>query len=216
MYARVTAAERDLEPVLACSDAQGKVSDNHNALDSAFTDPCPKGIAAKNLDCEAAILQSLHFFMMSHVPQVHVKPSCCQLASAKHSLFVQRSMGNKLQLYTVGSICCANDLPVVCAIIGAALVQASGFGPLKEGFLITSNTHYARRLLSRPPCAVLAALEKHLKQFEVAVGLNGKIWINSPSTARTVIACNAIQRAEFMNSAQTEVLVSKLVDVAKS
>ena len=26
MYARVTAAERDLDPVLACTDAQGKVS----------------------------------------------------------------------------------------------------------------------------------------------------------------------------------------------
>ncbi|DBA88478.1 hypothetical protein WJX79_004655 [Trebouxia sp. C0005] len=94
--------------------------------------------------------------------------------------------------------------------------KSSGFGQLKEGSLITSNTHYARRLLSRPPCPVLAALEKHLKQYEVAVGLNGKIWVNSPSIARTVIACNAIQRAEFMSSAQTELLVSKLVDVAQS
>lgn len=94
--------------------------------------------------------------------------------------------------------------------------KSSGFGPLKEGSLITSNTHYARRLLSRPPCPILAALEKHLKQYEVAVGLNGKIWVNSPSIARTVIACNAIQRAEFMSSAQTELLVSKLVDVAQS
>ncbi|DBA73196.1 hypothetical protein WJX77_008271 [Trebouxia sp. C0004] len=94
--------------------------------------------------------------------------------------------------------------------------KSSGFGQLKEGSLITSNTHYARRLLSRPPCPVLAALEKHLKQYEVAVGLNGKIWVKSPSIARTVIACNAIQRAEFMSSAQTELLVSKLVDVAQS
>ncbi len=96
------------------------------------------------------------------------------------------------------------------------MLQSSGFGQLKEGSLITSNTHYARRLLSRPPCPVLAALEKHLKQYEVAVGLNGKIWVNSPSIARTVIACNAIQRAEFMSSAQTELLVSKLMDVAQS
>ena len=103
-----------------------------------------------------------------------------------------------------------------CALTGADVLQSSGFGQLKEGSLITSNTHYARRLLSRPPCPVLAALEKHLKQFEVAIGLNGKIWVNSPSIARTVIACNAIQRAEFMSSTQTELLVSKLVDVAQS
>ena len=96
------------------------------------------------------------------------------------------------------------------------ILQSSGFGQLIEGSLITSNTHYARRLLSRPPCPVLAALEKHLKQYEVAVGLNGKIWVNSSRIARTVIACNAIQRAEFMSSAQTELLVSKLVDVAQS
>ena len=95
-------------------------------------------------------------------------------------------------------------------------VQSSGFGQLKDGYLITSNTHYARRLLSRPPCAVLAALGKHLKQFEVAIGLNGKIWVHSPSLSKTVIACNAIQRAEFMSAAQIEVLVSKLVDVAES
>lgn len=98
----------------------------------------------------------------------------------------------------------------------SAVLQSSGFGQLKEGYLITSNTHYARRLLSRPPCPVLAALEKHLKQFEIAVGLNGKIWVNSPSVSKTIIACNAIQRAEFMSTAQTELLVSKLVDVAKS
>lgn len=95
-------------------------------------------------------------------------------------------------------------------------MQASGFGQLKEGYLINSNTLYARRLLSTPPCPILASLEAHLKQFEIAVGLNGRIWVNSPSISRTVIACNAIQRAEFMSKSQTELLVSKLVDVAKS
>ena len=94
-------------------------------------------------------------------------------------------------------------------------MQSSGFGQLKEGYLITSNTHYARRLLSRPPCAVLAALGKHLKQFEVAIGLNGKIWVHSPSVSKTVIACNVIQKAEFMSDSQIEILVSKMVAVAK-
>ena len=96
------------------------------------------------------------------------------------------------------------------------LLQSSGFGQLKEGYLITSNTHYARRLLNRPPCAVLAALGKHLKQFEVAIGLNGKIWVHSPSVSKTVIACNSIQKAEFMSDAQIEVLVSKMAEFAKA
>lgn len=98
----------------------------------------------------------------------------------------------------------------------AHAVQASGFGHLKEGYLIHSNTQYARRLLNSPPCPILASLETHLKQFEIAVGLNGRVWVNSPSVSRTVIACNAIQRAEFLSKAQTELLVSKLVDVAKA
>ena len=107
---------------------------------------------------------------------------------------------------------------LLCAgmLVHTHALQASGFGQLKEGYLINSNTLYARRLLSTPSCPILASLEAHLKQFEIAVGLNGRIWVNSPSISRTVIACNAIQRAEFMSKSQTELLVSKLVDVAKS
>ena len=57
--------------------------------------------------------------------------------------------------------------------------QASGFGPLKGGTLIEVSTSHARALLARPPAAVLAALGAAL-QFEAAVGLNGRVWIDAP------------------------------------
>ena len=45
-------------------------------------------------------------------------------------------------------------------------VQASGFGPLKEGYMVSSSTALARKLLAGPPCAVLTALGKQL-EYEV-------------------------------------------------
>ena len=53
-------------------------------------------------------------------------------------------------------------------------MQASGYGQLKGGTLVACSTALARELLSRPPCAVLAALGRSL-QFEVAAGVNGKV-----------------------------------------
>ena len=92
------------------------------------------------------------------------------------------------------------------------LLQASGFGPLKEGFLTSVNTHFSRTLLSRPPCPVLQALAKHM-QYEVAVGLNGRVWVNADSPTKIILVANAISNSEFLNPAQTDTLVSRLVEV---
>ena len=52
--------------------------------------------------------------------------------------------------------------------------QASGYGPLKAGFVFSVSTALARQLLGRPPPPVLCALGRTL-QFEVAVGVNGRV-----------------------------------------
>ncbi len=97
--------------------------------------------------------------------------------------------------------------PALCPL------QASGFGPLKEGFLTSVNTHFSRTLLSRPPCPVLEALAKHI-QYEVAVGLNGRVWVNADSPAKIILVANAISNGEFLSPSQTESLVAKLVEVS--
>ena len=74
------------------------------------------------------------------------------------------------------------------------------------------NTHFSRTLLSRPPCPVLEALARHI-QYEVAVGLNGRVWVNADSPTKIILVANAISNSEFLNPAQTETLVAKLVEV---
>ena len=73
--------------------------------------------------------------------------------------------------------------------------RAAGYGPLKEGFLVAVGTGLARALLAAPPHPALAALGASL-QFEVAVGLNGRVWVHSPSPATTIFVANALSRAE--------------------
>ena len=64
--------------------------------------------------------------------------------------------------------------------------------------------------LSHPPPAVLSALGKAL-QYEIAVGMNGRVWVHSPTIATTVLVSNAIINSEFLSPAQAELLVAKLL-----
>jgi exosome complex RNA-binding protein Rrp4 len=60
--------------------------------------------------------------------------------------------------------------------------------------LIMRSSVYAclcvRRLL-QPNCAVLQELGKVIP-YEIAVGSNGRVWVNSASVAHTVVVANAI------------------------
>ena len=69
----------------------------------------------------------------------------------------------------------------------------------------------ARLLLASPPSPVLEALGKSL-QFELAVGLNGRVWIDAPSASNVILVANAIQRSEFLSADQCRLLVQKLLD----
>ena len=99
------------------------------------------------------------------------------------------------------------DPEVVCT---DSTGRASGFGQLKEGLLSACSTGLSRRLLSRPPCAILAALGQQL-QFEVAVGMNGRLWVHSPDPTTTVLITNALLNAELLSENQSLVLAQKLL-----
>lgn len=88
--------------------------------------------------------------------------------------------------------------------------KASGFGQLKGGFVFQCSTGIARALLSRPTCPVLEALGKGLS-FEIAVGLNGRVWVNAPSVSTVILVSNAIMNAEFLSSAQQQLMVQRLL-----
>ncbi len=88
--------------------------------------------------------------------------------------------------------------------------QASGFGQLKGGFAFECSLSLARTLLSQPPCPVLAALGR-LVQFEIAVGMNGCVWVNSPQPRVTINVIKAITASEFLSEAQVHIMVDGLL-----
>ncbi|XVF09281.1 hypothetical protein REPUB_Repub07fG0079200 [Reevesia pubescens] len=88
--------------------------------------------------------------------------------------------------------------------------KAAEFGPLKDGYMFETSTGLSRKLLSSPTCPVLQALGKKLS-FEVAVGLNGRVWVNAASPDTIVVVANAIMNSESLSVAQQIIMVEHLL-----
>lgn len=58
---------------------------------------------------------------------------------------------------------------------------------------------------------VLQRLGKSLP-FEIAVGMNGRIWVNGRSTEETLALAHAVSGAELLNKGQVKEMVRKLSD----
>lgn len=87
--------------------------------------------------------------------------------------------------------------------------KADGFGPLADGYMFKCSTGLARQCLASDS-VVLNEIGKYLP-FEIAVGLNGRIWVNSTSSINTVVISNAIINSEFLSSDMIVTMVKKLV-----
>ncbi|EPS60099.1 hypothetical protein M569_14705, partial [Genlisea aurea] len=91
--------------------------------------------------------------------------------------------------------------------------KAAEYGPLKNGFMFETSTGLARKLLSSPTCPVLEALGKKLA-FEIAVGLNGRVWVNADSPSVVILVSNTIIQTETMSpvqqKARVQILLQKL------
>ncbi|KAH0894785.1 LOW QUALITY PROTEIN: hypothetical protein HID58_057214, partial [Brassica napus] len=88
--------------------------------------------------------------------------------------------------------------------------KASVFGPLKDGFMFETSTGLSRMLLSSPTCPVLEALGKKLS-FEIATGLNGRVWVNAAAPRSVIIVANAIMNSETLSATQQRIMVEKLL-----
>ncbi|KAK8627805.1 hypothetical protein V6N13_135405 [Hibiscus sabdariffa] len=88
--------------------------------------------------------------------------------------------------------------------------KAAEFGPLKDGYMFETSTGLSRKLLSSPTCPVLEALGKKLS-FEIAVGLNGRVWVNAASPDTVVVVANAIMNSESLSTAQQIIMVEHLL-----
>ena len=72
----------------------------------------------------------------------------------------------------------------------------------------------AYRLL-RPDSLVLNALGKHLP-YEIAIGMNGMVWVCASTSVRTIAVANAIMNAQHLDDLHTEVMVDEIVSKIKS
>eukprot|EP00122_Pirum_gemmata_P000344 Pgem_evm1s302 len=68
---------------------------------------------------------------------------------------------------------------------------------------------YFFRLLKKN-YALLDAFGKSFP-YEITVGLNGKVWINSISEEHLIVLVNAIIKSEFMDNEQCKAMVTQLV-----
>jgi len=88
--------------------------------------------------------------------------------------------------------------------------RSAGFGPLKGGLQFACGTAQARALLSRPPPAVLAALGGSL-QFELAVGLNGRVWVDAADAQSAILVSMAVQATEGMEAERARTIVDAML-----
>eukprot|EP00568_Trieres_chinensis_P011417 CAMPEP_0183306934 /NCGR_PEP_ID=MMETSP0160_2-20130417/15305_1 /TAXON_ID=2839 ORGANISM="Odontella Sinensis, Strain Grunow 1884" /NCGR_SAMPLE_ID=MMETSP0160_2 /ASSEMBLY_ACC=CAM_ASM_000250 /LENGTH=268 /DNA_ID=CAMNT_0025470415 /DNA_START=6 /DNA_END=812 /DNA_ORIENTATION=- len=89
------------------------------------------------------------------------------------------------------------------------------YGELKGGTCTRVSLGLARELLL-PGNVVLDALGKQGLSFEVAIGVNGIVWVHSEKPEYTVLIGNAIKNSEVMTPAQVRGMVAKLVKAQRS
>lgn len=94
------------------------------------------------------------------------------------------------------------------------LTNEGTYGPLTGGTSFKVSLGLARELLN-PKNVVLAALDASKLPFEIAVGVNGMVWVNSPAPEYTIVVMNAIMNSEVMNAEQVRGMVKRMVKNVK-
>ncbi|KAL7481371.1 hypothetical protein ACHAW6_007052 [Cyclotella cf. meneghiniana] len=90
------------------------------------------------------------------------------------------------------------------------LTNEGTYGPLHGGTSFRVSLGLARELLNAKN-VVLSALDQSGIPFEIAIGVNGMVWVNSPEPEYTITVLNAIQNSEVMSSEQVQEMVKMMV-----
>jgi exosome complex component RRP40 len=75
--------------------------------------------------------------------------------------------------------------------------KSDGMGPLAGGYLVTCSTGMAKQLMDPKNIILNAAAE--LSEFEVVVGLNGRVWISSKDVKTSAILVSMIKHCDGMD-----------------
>ncbi len=74
-----------------------------------------------------------------------------------------------------------------------------------------TRTRSHRKLLS-PESKLLSTLGQPIP-FEIAVGMNGRVWLRARSVKETICLANAVECSEYMSRPEIELMCHKLCDV---
>lgn len=83
------------------------------------------------------------------------------------------------------------------------------YGELLGGYAISCSSRLARDLMAED-AYVLAVIGKFLP-FELAIGLNGRVWINSAAPLHTILIANAIINSEGRSKEHVTAMVQKIM-----
>lgn len=105
------------------------------------------------------------------------------------------------------------DVELTC--IDPVTGKDGGFGVLNGGYCFNISCAYARFLLFTPNAPILKKMVEKL-QFELAIGVNGKIWIKSDTTKSTMLCVYIISESQTWKQSEISVNVDKLIKKFKS
>ncbi len=88
------------------------------------------------------------------------------------------------------------------------------YGQLKQGTCIQVSTGLAQELL-HPNNVVLQSLGTSGIKFEICIGVNGYVWVQSERPEYTILILNAIQNSEVMTETQVRAMVKALVKTVR-
>ncbi|KAI9483208.1 MAG: hypothetical protein EXX96DRAFT_133827 [Benjaminiella poitrasii] len=88
--------------------------------------------------------------------------------------------------------------------------KADGFGELVNGYVFKCSLGLCRRLLN-PNTPILTLLGEHFP-FEIAVGMNGRVWVKAEEVQTTILISNAIQNSEYLSAEECKQMVEGLVN----
>merc|ERR1712098_50098 len=90
--------------------------------------------------------------------------------------------------------------------------KKAGLGVLTDGgFMLSVPLHTVRKLLNQQS-PLLTTLGKNIP-FEIAVGMNGRVWVRAKTVKETICLANAIDCAEYMTDPEIKTMCAKLFDV---
>jgi len=92
--------------------------------------------------------------------------------------------------------------------------KAAGMGLLEGGMMIQISLNCVRKITSKD-CVLVKTLGKHLP-FEMACGINGRIWIKATSIKNTITVCNTISNCEFMTNDHIKDMIKSFVETTST